>query len=205
MRNTSNSPGKLCLDFANSVNWHASDHPEESLHSYGDLVQWGLRAGVLSPRESKRLLEAWGRSRREATRVFERALHLREAIYRICVAHLHRQAPPAKDLDRLNRELEVAHRHLRLSGSRDGFHLVWADDAPRLDRVLWHVARSAADLLTSAEWLSRLGQCADDRGCGWLFLDASRNRSRRWCDIKDCGNRAKQRRHYARSHGLRSS
>jgi predicted RNA-binding Zn ribbon-like protein len=71
--------------------------------------------------------------------------------------------------------------------------------------MLWPVARSAADLLTSAEELARVGQCADDRGCGWLFFDTSRNHSRRWCAMKDCGNRAKARRHYRRQRKARQA
>jgi predicted RNA-binding Zn ribbon-like protein len=66
--------------------------------------------------------------------------------------------------------------------------------------MLWPILRSAAEVLTS-EKRTRLGQCADDRGCGWLFLDTSKNRSRRWCDMEDCGNRAKARRHYLRERG----
>ena len=66
-----------------------------------------------------------------------------------------------------------------------------------LERVVWPVARSAADLLTS-DLLSRVRRCEDDRGCGYLFIDTSRNRSRRWCSMESCGNRAKARRHYAR-------
>jgi len=63
--------------------------------------------------------------------------------------------------------------------------------------MLWPILRSGADLLASED-RERVGQCADDRGCGWLFFDASRNRSRRWCNMEDCGNRAKAKRHYAR-------
>ena len=63
--------------------------------------------------------------------------------------------------------------------------------------MLWPVVQSAVDLMTSPE-LDRVGQCADDRGCGWLFVDTTKNRSRRWCDMRDCGNRAKARRHYAK-------
>ena len=66
-----------------------------------------------------------------------------------------------------------------------------------LDAPIGPIARSAAELLIS-EQRERVGQCADDRGCGWLFLDTSKNRRRRWCDISGCGNRAKQRRHYQR-------
>jgi len=63
------------------------------------------------------------------------------------------------------------------------------------------VVHDAAGLLTS-EKLDRVEECADDR-CGWLFLDVSRNRSRRWCAMEDCGNRAKARRHYKRKRAVR--
>ena len=64
-----------------------------------------------------------------------------------------------------------------------------------LDQVLWSVLRSTTDLLTSKD-LQRVGVCADDRGCGWLFYDTSRNRTRQWCSMRGCGNRAKAKRHY---------
>jgi predicted RNA-binding Zn ribbon-like protein len=73
----------------------------------------------------------------------------------------------------------------------------WAGSPQALDRMLWDVARSSIDLLTSDD-LPRVGQCADERGCGWLFLDMSRNHSRQWCNMGGCGNRAKARRHYSK-------
>jgi predicted RNA-binding Zn ribbon-like protein len=74
------------------------------------------------------------------------------------------------------------------------FTLGWAETRDELDGCLLPVVRSAAALLTSPE-LSRVGECADDRGCGYLFYDETRNRSRRWCDMGSCGNRAKAKRH----------
>ena len=65
-----------------------------------------------------------------------------------------------------------------------------------MDLFLDPIIKSAADLLVSPE-LKRVKQCADDF-CGWLFMDKSRNNSRRWCSMKDCGNRAKAHRHYLR-------
>ena len=81
-------------------------------------------------------------------------------------------------------------------GWSDRFTWTWLDEPLSLDTPLWPVARSAAELLTSSE-LSALRLCASDR-CAWLFLDTSRNGSRRWCSMRTCGNRAKARRHHAR-------
>jgi predicted RNA-binding Zn ribbon-like protein len=41
----------------------------------------------------------------------------------------------------------------------------------------------------------RIGICEGGL-CGWLFLDESRGKRRRWCDMNDCGGRAKARRYY---------
>jgi predicted RNA-binding Zn ribbon-like protein len=56
---------------------------------------------------------------------------------------------------------------------------------------------SACELLVGAE-RRRIKECPAPDGCGWLFLDASKNAARRWCDMRTCGNIAKARRHYRR-------
>ena len=73
----------------------------------------------------------------------------------------------------------------------------WKSQNP-VDSILWPIAQSAADLLTSPD-LAAVRMC-EAPDCAWLFLDQSRNRSRRWCDMKVCGNRQKARRHYQRMH-----
>jgi predicted RNA-binding Zn ribbon-like protein len=105
--------------------------------------------------------------------------------------------PPAADLAAFNAELARSLARSRIVLTAEGFAWDWTDGGDALDQMLWPVVRDASDLLTSEE-LDRVGQCADDR-CGWLFLDSSRNRSRRWCSMEDCGNRAKARRHYQRT------
>jgi predicted RNA-binding Zn ribbon-like protein len=120
-----------------------------------------------------------------------RARALREAIYRIFRAAVQHWEAAPDDLEVLNRELSRARAHEALvaDGRRVGY--AWKSDG-ELDRLLWPVARSAAELLTG-ELLARVSQCGGD-DCHWLFLDTSKNRSRRWCDMADCGNRAKVRR-----------
>ena len=189
--------GKLCLDYANTADWHASDHPDEFLTSYSDLVVWSQYAGILTERLAKRLLLKAADHPQQATAVLQRAVVLREAIYAIFAAIAHGRKPAAADLQTLNAALTETLAQSKIVAAQEGFSWEWAGEDDALSRPLWPVIRSAADLLTSSE-LSRVGQCADDRGCGWLFLDTSRNHTRRWCDIKDCGNRAKAQRHYER-------
>lgn len=188
-----------CLDFANTARWHASAQPHETLHSYADLLAWAQRAGVTPEGDLRRLAQRGEERPAEAAAVLGRAVALREALYRIFVARLHERPAEAADLGLLNEELARALAHARLAPGVGGYTWGWAEAASQLDACLWPIARSAAELLTAPALLERVGQCADDRGCGWLFLDLSKNHSRRWCDINDCGNRAKQRRHYARA------
>ena len=187
--------GRLCLDFANTADWHKTAHPEERLHTYRDLVHWARHAGAIPHDAVGPLLAEAARRPQEAAAALESAITLREAIYRIFVAVAEGAAAARADLATLNAALATALAHARLEATSGGYAWGWAASAS-LDRPLWPVARSAAELLTSPE-LGRVRQCAD-AGCGWLFLDGSRNRSRRWCDMRDCGNRAKARRHYQR-------
>ncbi len=189
--------GKLCLDFANTADWHASDRPQELLTSYSDLVLWSQHAGILTDNQVPCLLQKAAEQPKAANAVLQQAIVLREAIYAIFAAVAHGRQPEAADLAALNAALAGMLGQSRIIATADGFGWDWAGDEDALARPLWSATRSAADLLTSEE-LHRVGQCADDRGCGWLFLDTSRNHSRRWCDIKDCGNRAKAHRHYER-------
>ena len=92
--------------------------------------------------------------------------------------------------------------HLRVEAGAHGFRWRWANDRDLLERVVWPVARSAGDLLVSDD-LRWVRECASE-SCNWLFLDTSRTRRRKWCDMSSCGNREKARRHYRRRKGASS-
>jgi len=188
----------LCLEFVNTLLWHASEHPEETLQSYADLVTWARGVKLVSDHEARKLLRDAADRPAEASQVLKRATALREAIYRIFVALVHEKSPAEADLAELNNMLTKMTSGARIVKTARGFAWSWGVGEDALDSLMWPIALSAAELLIS-EKCERVGQCANDRGYGWLFLDTSKNRSRRWCDINDCGNRAKQRRHYERT------
>jgi predicted RNA-binding Zn ribbon-like protein len=193
--------GRLSLDFANTVDWRASDHPQECLTTYSDLVAWSRHAGVLTDQQAQLLVRKAARRPGDAKAVLDKAIGLREAIYRMFSAISHGRPLEAADLAAFNAVLSDLLASARIAQTGEGFAWDWADAGDALDRMLWPVVHDAADLLTS-EQLDRIGECAGD-GCGWLFLDVSRNRSRRWCAMRDCGNRAKTRRHYERRRASR--
>lgn len=191
---------ELCLKFANTADWHASEKPVESLNQYDDLLHWSSERGLIGENQARQLGAIALRQPPAARDVLRRAVALREAIYRIFSSYAASETYSQGDLALLNDELGPAMAKLLVAGQATGFEMGWAEE-PALDMMIWPVLRSAARLLTSKEILNRVGECADDRGCGMLFIDMSKNHSRRWCDINDCGNRAKQRRHVARRRG----
>jgi predicted RNA-binding Zn ribbon-like protein len=187
------SGGALCLDFANTL----ADRPrctKDDLKDYGDLLAFGLQSSVLDEVSARRLGQAARRRPAAARAAFHRAIVLRERLYAVFSSLAQGRDPEGQDLEALNRALGRALRRLRVARTPDGFSWDWTVDSESLDRVLWPVARSAADLLTSDE-RDQVRECASE-ACSWLFVDRSRTRRRRWCDMKTCGNRAKARRHY---------
>lgn len=186
----------LPLDFANTAEWHASEEPEEKLTSYRDLVGWSWAAGLLGEDEAEVLLEQAAKQPRAARQTLAQAVEVREAIYEIFSALAAGGDPPEASLQIFNQALTRAMQHARVVVGESGFTWGWPDRGG-LDRMLWPVLHMTAELLTSDD-LDRVGECADDRGCGYLFFDGSRNRSRRWCNMDSCGNRAKAQRYYGR-------
>ena len=187
--------GWLCLDFANTAGWHLSDHPAERLTSYAQLIGWARSIGLLPEQTAQQLLRAAEQHPAEAARVLDRAVALREAIYHIFVAVAGGHSPSADDQATLNAELSRSMARSRLVWNKANFDWSRQGDDGDLDQILWRILRSTTDLLTGED-IKRVGVCADDRGCGWLFYDTSRNRTRQWCSMRGCGNRAKARRHY---------
>jgi predicted RNA-binding Zn ribbon-like protein len=189
--------GWLCLDFANTVGWHASDSPEESLNKYADLIEWSADRGIISGDAKDMLLRKSEKNPAEAQAVLEKAREIRENIYGMLSDTVHGCPIKTTDLKGFNKALASMLSNSRLASYEGGLKWDWDSSPDKLDSVIWPVVRSAVDLMTS-EAINRVGQCCDEQGCGWLFWDSSRNRSRRWCDMSDCGNRAKARRFYAK-------
>ena len=201
--------GRLFLDFVNTVGArHNSTTKETTVHddklnNYSDLLAWGQHVQLLPEAEVRTLAREASRRPQEASAVFKRAIQLREAIYSICRAILAKEQPEQPSLDVINEELRMARRVERLVSAKPVFGLKWDAPISALDRVLWFVTRSAVEWLTTGD-LSRLRECRGDP-CGWIFEDLSRNRSRQWCDMNDCGNRAKVRRFRLRQQRTRRS
>lgn len=187
--------GALCLDFANTLVGHGAIPKHEYLMDYGDLVLWSRHTHLLAPPEAKSLIREAHRHPSQSLAAFKKALILRELIYRIFSAVAQNTHPKQRDLHQLNTARLESFQHSFIVQAEQRFSLE-CTDPKALDRMLWPIAISATELLTSKK-LNHVKQCAGE-GCDWLFLDTSRNHLRRWCTMDECGNRAKMRRRYER-------
>ena len=186
--------GRLCLDFANTLDWRGTDRPQEFLNTFHDLLSWCRHVGICSQEETNKLYQMSDRSNAEAKLVLNRAITLREAIYRLLAASITVRNPKKEDLTVFNKNLCRTMKKSQITATSDGYAWDIAGNKMKLDWILNPIIHSAAEILVSDE-LKKVKTCADS-ACGWLFIDVSRNQSRRWCDMKDCGNRAKATRFY---------
>lgn len=193
--------GQLALDLANTVS--RRDDPErrrEHLESYHDLLAFARQSGIVSARQAGELSGYAEQRGSFARKSFAEAVRLREAVYRAFSAIAQGKSATAADLDLITEFAVKALQHRVLSRADGGYRWQWQQTGNNpLDRILWPMAQAAADLLTSEQL--RIVRFCEAPDCEWLFLDHSRNRSRRWCDMKSCGNRQKAQRHYRRSRG----
>jgi predicted RNA-binding Zn ribbon-like protein len=179
------------LAFVNTLSSRPLPEPVERLTSYDALVSWAREQHLIPAAAADRLLGEARRHPHQAALVLSRAKEFREALNALAVAIEHKRQPPAAVLQTIGDRLADAYTHGRLV-PYDGA-LQWISSAEDdLDRVLWEISRAAGRLVLSSR-LTRIRSCAAG-DCGWWFVDDTKNHSRRWCDMKSCGNREKVRR-----------
>jgi predicted RNA-binding Zn ribbon-like protein len=191
------SGGDLSLDFANT--WGDRGRPDtDGLRSYPRLLAFARQVGLGAAPDPLDGLAARAETP-AAGAALQTARDLREALYGIFSARAQGREVPSHDLATLNRVLHEALPHLCLEEAGPSFAWCWREGDRPPTWPLWPIARAAAELLTR-EPPAPVRECGGSR-CTWLFLDASRGRSRRWCSMAGCGNREKARRHYRRARG----
>ena len=185
-----------CIEFVHTAGWEARDRDDDELADFEELTAWCVRRDNLTDEEAVAFLSQARKQPDRAAETLVGAHRLRVLTYELLRAVARHEVPPAGRVEELNGLLQKLLSGRRLANEARAFHWAWRMDPYRPDTMLAPVVWSLAALVTSEE-RDRLKLCeADD--CGWIFIDASRNRSRRWCDMSDCGNRAKVRRYRRR-------
>jgi predicted RNA-binding Zn ribbon-like protein len=188
--------GALCLDFVNTVGSHGFERAREKLRAYADLVRWSKEASLIDEGQALELIAFSEANPSGASKILEDAREFRETLFRVFGAVQRKQSPHPSDLAALNKTLRKF--PIRLEVHPQGRDFCCSREIAQItdEWPLAPIAWSAADLLVSYQ-VHHVRQCADAT-CGWLFVDTSKNHSRRWCSMGDCGSQAKARRYYQR-------
>jgi predicted RNA-binding Zn ribbon-like protein len=185
--------GDVALDLVNTVSWRGDrERRIERIPTFESLVHWSSRAGLLQDPPARRLMRSAAADAAAAERSTRQVRGLREDLHLVIASHLDGTALQPEALNRLRLLYLQALRNV----SPTALPLTWeiSLDSPA---TLVHALALRAMRLLQSDDVNQIGRCADD-ACQWVFIDRSRNHSRRWCSSTDCGNRDRAARHYAR-------
>jgi predicted RNA-binding Zn ribbon-like protein len=188
--------GHPALDLVNTMDDRfGPGDPRELLASYDDLLRFATQSELLTDRQAKKLRRNEA-SQAERAQILQQVRDIREAIAAIGYAQLDGREVPAASLAILDQHFKEAASHRHLAADPLQLTWTWSGLGREIASPLWLLSQAAADLLLSAQ-AAHLRCCSSDT-CRWLFLDTSKNHTRRWCEMKTCGNRMKARRFHAR-------
>jgi predicted RNA-binding Zn ribbon-like protein len=186
--------GHPALDLVNSLdNRFRADGPNEMLTGFEELVRFMLETSLITVDQAQRLKKKPAPA--AATQALQSVRELREASAAVLYAVVEDRSPLAQDLETLERYFLEANRQRHLCWDH-GARWQWNDDESNPELTVWILTESVRELLFSHQ-ITHMRTCDMDT-CRWLFLDTSKNHSRRWCNMKVCGNRVKARRFQAR-------
>jgi predicted RNA-binding Zn ribbon-like protein len=190
------SAGCLSLDFANTGYQRLSNNPEDKLSGYQELVAFGKQTGVFSLSASRKLRREGKQDKNAAARLFQQAVDLRERIFRIVSAVAAGREVSEADAHALNDALQKLNVGSLVVPDPGQVAWRWVEKSSGVAQLLERIVRSAVNLLTSED-IERVKLCAGEE-CSWLFMDGSRSRNRRWCEMRTCGSRHKAKAYYQR-------
>jgi predicted RNA-binding Zn ribbon-like protein len=188
--------GRVCLDFANTLDWRTSDDPQELVPDYAALIAWSARRGTLPARAVAKLRSHAAADPIGAEGAMEQAFSLRAELWKIADALRQQRVAEVASTNRMLATLPPQPKLVR-----QGDVYVHALEGADLREPLWPVLWSLTAVLSSAD-ATRLG-CCNAAGCGWFYVDESPNRTRLWCSSEVCGNRERARRAYAKRSATR--
>jgi predicted RNA-binding Zn ribbon-like protein len=188
--------GDVSLDFVNTTSWsHGIASGTQELGGYDDLLRWSREAATLTHERIEQLAGEAAHRPAAAIRAYRETIRARDVLHGFFDGIAHTGAPTPERLTGFNELLTPALSALRLQTVGEMLAWTWTD-GDDLTAPLWPILWAAGRLATSPE-VRQVRACANDH-CGWLFIDRSRRHNRRWCDMRECGNRAKVRRYYQR-------
>lgn len=192
--------GHPALELVNTLDLRFSANAKELIPAYSDLLRLTAQLRLLTADQARKLTRTI--DAKDAQRVLASTVELREALAAVLYGRIDGGKPPAERVETLEKHFHAAALQRRLVAGNSHLVWTWSGAEQQAEIPLWKLAQAASDLLVSSD-AQRIKDCGDPT-CRWLFLDLSKNHTRRWCDMKTCGNRMKARRYQARYHDSES-
>ncbi len=185
---------KLCLDFVNTASWHESEKPIENLNDIETFIDWCAFMGIIDDSSKNQFYLYLSEDSFNNNQILNEIIEIREVIFRIFRNIAFNEEYKNEDMIKLINYLPKIYKDVDLTKNDYNFTIRIKPDAKNIISLIFPVIQSAIELLTQED-MNRIKICGGER-CGWLFYDTSRNNSRKWCSMADCGNREKSKRHY---------
>lgn len=193
---------RLCLDFANTIEPRGTPYLSEQLRAtqreyltgYSDFLAWSVLIGTVTEEEALQLQEQAMREVPRADETLKQIIALRERLYVMFWNVASSHEAQEQELQWLQQTYLDTLSHARLIKTEGHYEWQWRIEKERLVSPTWPIVQSAMELLTTED-LTRIKLCPGPPdapvACAWLFYDESKNRSRRWCSMEDCGSMTK--------------
>lgn len=178
--------GLLCLDFINTVSEYRGDEPINYITNEVEWLVWLKRVKLIT--------NDFDEFEKDSFNINE-ILQVRKTLYQLLVHYVRDEIIPDKVLAGFNRYYSRMNKHVTftLYGKEVKETLVF--NQLSANEYLLPIIRSAKELLTSGE-LKNVKECPN---CGWIFLDKTKSNTRRWCNMKACGNKIKTQKYYRKT------
>lgn len=186
--------GWLSLDFVNTIADRNELHIFDYLSSYSHILDWSSLLNILTEAEIKSLRKLAIQKPKSAATKWIQALEVREMLFRLFQRILNGDNPNVKDQITFNKWLSKSLRHTKINFEARNILTSWNNLPTDFDQPIYRIIKSAYDLLISDK-VDRIKECS---ACGWLFLDKSKNKCRKWCNMETCGSKEKSRSYYHR-------
>lgn len=175
--------GLLCLDFINTVSDYTEDEPINYITNEQEWLTWLKRVKLIE--EDFCELEANSFN-------IAQILSVRDTLYKLFASYVRQKIIQKKILSLFNKDLKWMNKHLKFISQENEITEILDYNRFSANNYLLPIIKSAKDILTSKQ-LKNINECPN---CGWIFLDKTKSSTRRWCNMKACGNKIKTQKYY---------
>jgi predicted RNA-binding Zn ribbon-like protein len=179
---------EISFDLINTISWKGTEREHDWLDRPKNFIDWAVAVGLIDTRKARVFKR---RSMADLAKAMEMVRTIRNDLFNVLFPLAVKEKPSRKAMIKFEAWIQriVRHRHIDISS----YQWIWNDPCSFAE-ILFPVIWNASHIITGVDH-SRIRNCP---ACNWIFYDRTRNRSRRWCDMEDCGSRDKSLRYYHR-------